>query len=119
MPEFSIEEIIRQAMQEGKFDDLSGKGKPLNLDQNPHEDPEWRVAYHLLKSGDFSLPWIELLSEIRNNLQQAHDSLERAWEWHQMEIARNSPVYSDQGGWLSAVERFKDQALKINDQICS
>jgi len=59
------------------------------------------------------------LSEIRDDLQQARDSLERAWEWHQMEIARNSPDYSDQGGWLSAVERFKVQAVKIDDQIRS
>ena len=59
MPRYSIEEIIRQAMQEGKFDDLPGKGKPLNLDQNPHQDPDWRVAHHLLKSAGFSLPWIE------------------------------------------------------------
>jgi DnaJ family protein C protein 28 len=119
MPRFSIEEIIRQAMQEGKFDDLPGKGKPLNLDQNPYEDPEWRVAHHLLKSGGYSLPWIEHLSEIHNNLQQARESLERAWNWQHREIARNSADDSELGEWLSAVEQFKEQAQKINDQIRS
>lgn len=119
MPKFSIEEIIRQAMQEGKFDDLPGKGKPLNLDQNPYEDPEWRVAHHLLKSGGYSLPWIEHLSEIHNNLQQARESLERAWDWQQREKARNSSEETDLGEWLSAVEQFKGQAQKINDQIRS
>ncbi len=119
MPNLSIEEIIRQAMQEGKFDDLPGKGKPLNLDQNPHEDPEWRVAHHLLKSGGYSLPWIEHLSEIHNNLQQARESLERAWNWHKTEKEKNSQDDSDMGEWLTAVEQFKYQAQKINGQIRS
>jgi DnaJ family protein C protein 28 len=119
MPRFSIEEIIRQAMQEGKFDDLPGKGKPLNLDQNPYEDPEWRVAHHLLKSGGYSLPWIEHLSEIHNNLQQARQALERARDWRQREIARISSDEIDLGVWLAAVEQFKDQAHKVNDQIRS
>ena len=47
MPDLSIEEIIRRAIQEGKFDDLPGKGEPLQLDDNPHEDPEWRAAHHI------------------------------------------------------------------------
>ena len=117
MPEFSIEEIIRQAMQEGKFDDLPGKGKPLKLDDNPHQDPDWRVAHHLLKSGGFSLPWIELLSEIHTNLQGARASLERVWAWQQRGQDRNSTGKHDQEEWGSSVEQFENQARAINDQI--
>ena len=40
----NIEEQIRRAIQEGKFDDLPGKGKPLKLDENPFEESEWRMA---------------------------------------------------------------------------
>jgi len=83
MPKYSIDEIIRQAMKEGKFDDLPGKGKPLNLDQNPHQDPEWRVAHHLLKSGGFSLPWIERLGEIDEELGGARSSLAISRDWQQ------------------------------------
>ena len=60
----NIEEHIRQAMQAGKFDDLPGKGKPLSLDENPLADPEWQLAFHMLKDAGFSLPWIESLKEI-------------------------------------------------------
>jgi len=119
MPEFSIEEIIRQAMQEGKFDDLPGKGKPLKLDDNPHQDPDWRVAHHLLKSGGFSLPWIERLGEIDNNLQQARESIELAWVWQQREKEKNSTKDINQEEWQSAVEQFINQTQKINDQIRS
>lgn len=78
MQRLSIDEIIRQAMEEGKFDDLPGKGKPLNLDQDPHEDPDWRVAHHMLKSAGFSLPWIERLKEIQVEIDQARQVLEQA-----------------------------------------
>jgi DnaJ family protein C protein 28 len=113
MPEYSIEEIIRQAIQEGKFDDLPGKGKPLNLDQNPQQDPEWRVAHHLLKSSGFSLPWIELLGEINNNLQQARDSLARSWVWLQSEYGGQLNTVE----WQASIELFEQQAQAINEQI--
>jgi DnaJ family protein C protein 28 len=113
MPEYSIEEIIRQAIQEGKFDDLPGKGKPLNLDQNPQQDPEWRVAHHLLKSSGFSLPWIELLGEINNNLQQARDSLARSWAWLQSEYGGQLNTVE----WQASIELFEQRAQAINEQI--
>ncbi len=36
----AIDQIIQQAIQDGAFENLPGKGKPLNLDDNPHVDPE-------------------------------------------------------------------------------
>ena len=60
----NIEELIQRAIQEGKFSDLPGKGKPLRLDENPHADPDWQLAYHLLKENSFSLPWLELRQEL-------------------------------------------------------
>ena len=113
MSKFSIDGIIRQAIQEGIFDDLPGKGKPLNLDQNPHQDPEWRVAHHLLKSGGFSLPWIELMGEINENLQQARKSLARSWAWQQGVHGDNS----SQEQWQSSISLFEERVQAINDQI--
>ena len=113
MSKYSIDEIIRQAMREGKFDHLPGKGKPINLDQNPHQDPEWWVAHHLLKSGGFSLPWIELLGEINENLQQARQSLARSWTWQQGDLGDNS----SQQDWQSSISLFEERVQVINDQI--
>ena len=113
MSKISIDGIIRQAIQEGIFDGLPGKGKPLNLDQNPHQDPEWRVAHHLLKSGGFSLPWIELMGEINENLQQARKSLARSWAWQQGVHGDNS----SQEQWQSSISLFEERVQAINDQI--
>lgn len=50
---------IRRSMEAGGFDNLPGHGKPLELDDNPLEDPSWRMARRLLKSAGFSHPAIE------------------------------------------------------------
>jgi DnaJ family protein C protein 28 len=113
MPKYSIDEIIRQAMKEGKFDDLPGKGKPLNLDQNPHQDPEWRVAHHLLKSGGFSLPWIERLGEIDEELGGARSSLAISWDWQQNEHGDEL----DQEEWQASIDLFEDRVQTINEKI--
>ena len=113
MPKYAIEEIIQQALQEGKFDDLPGKGKPLNLDQHPHQNPEWRVAHHMLKSAGFSLPWLERLEEINQNLERARTALARSWDWQQGEYGESSNI----AAWSAALELFEERVAVINDQI--
>ena len=113
MPQYSIEEIIRQAMQEGKFDNLPGKGKPLHLEDDPYQDPAWRVAHHLLKSGGFSLPWIDLLGEINDNLQNARQSLARDWEWRM----NDNNALNNNPDWQDALNLFEQRIQEINQQI--
>ncbi len=65
----NIEDHIRRAMEEGKFDDLPGKGKPLKLEDDALTDPEWRLAHHMLRSSGFTLPWIERRQEIERRME--------------------------------------------------
>ena len=115
----SIEEIIRRAMEEGEFDDLPGKGQPLQLDQNPHQDPEWRAAHNILKSGGFSLPWIESLREIEAHLQDARSSLARSWSWHKAEVSKINASSGAESEWQRAIESFREQLVSINKEIRS
>jgi len=117
MPNFSIEEIIRQAIEEGEFDDLPGKGKPLQIEQNPHQDPAWRAAHHILKSSGFTLPWIESLREIETNLQQARDRLSRAWSWRQDQQDHKFQTEFVESEWMKASENFQERIASINNQI--
>jgi hypothetical protein len=61
---FIAERKIREGIEEGAFDHLEGKGKPLDLTENPFEDPSDRMAHHLLKNNGFAPDWIEELKEI-------------------------------------------------------
>jgi DnaJ homolog subfamily C member 28 len=113
----NIEEHIRRAMEEGKFDDLPGKGKPLRLDENPHEDPEWRLAYRMLRESGFSLPWIETIREIEAEVEKARSGLGNAWAWRQAAISENQPYGFVQGEWERALEVFREQVVRLNKRI--
>jgi len=113
----SIDEIIRRAMEEGQFDNLPGKGKPLKLDENPHEDAEWRTAYHILKNSGFTLPWIESLHEIDAALESARARLQSTWVWQ-----RDSLVTADDPAWIKAewhraVDQFREEISSLNKRI--
>ena len=60
-----IEERIRKAQKEGEFDDLPGKGQPLDLDELKGVSEELRLAYKILKNADCKPPEIEIKEEIR------------------------------------------------------
>ncbi len=51
--ENSIEEKIKQAIANGEFDNLAGKGKPLNFDAYFNTPEDLRVGYSILKSNNF------------------------------------------------------------------
>lgn len=59
------EERIREAIERGEFDDLPGKGQPLNLEDDSHLPPDLRMAYKILKNADCLPPELELRKEIR------------------------------------------------------
>ena len=60
-----IEERIRQAQKEGKFEKLPGSGKPLPEEQINAPD-DIRLAYKILKNADCLPAELELKKEIRN-----------------------------------------------------
>ncbi|PWU04996.1 MAG: hypothetical protein C5B51_15645 [Terriglobia bacterium] len=61
---FIAERKIREGIEEGAFDHLEGAGKPLDLSENPFEDPSDRMAHRLLKNNGFAPSWIEEAKEI-------------------------------------------------------
>ena len=58
------EERIRDAIQRGEFDNLPGRGKPLDLEDDRHIPDNLRLAYKVLKNADCLPPELELKKEI-------------------------------------------------------
>src|SRR5579872_5556112 len=61
---FIADRKIREAMEEGAFEHLDGAGQPLDLAENPFEDPSLRMAHRLLRNNGFAPAWIEESREI-------------------------------------------------------
>src|SRR5262249_38222131 len=59
-----IEEIIREAMEKGEFDNLAGKGKPIDLDEYFATPADVRLGYSVLKSAGCAPVEVELQKEI-------------------------------------------------------
>ena len=58
------EERILEAQRAGAFDDLPGKGKPLNLEDLSWVPEDLRVGYIVLKNAHVLPPEAELLKDI-------------------------------------------------------
>ena len=112
-----VEAIIRKAMEEGAFDNLRGKGKPLNLDENPFADPEWRMAYNMLKNEGFALPWMEKRNQIEDELAAARGALERTWSWRQEKINAGQASTFVEEEWAKSLARFRQKAADLNKRI--
>lgn len=63
-----VEELIQEAMKAGKFRNLPGRGKPLNLESDPYAERDWMVN-HILSNAHVVPEWIELEKEIRAGVQ--------------------------------------------------
>jgi DnaJ homolog subfamily C member 28 len=68
--------MIRDAQAQGKFDNLEGAGKPLEVHKNPAEGDN-SLAYHLLKNNDLLPPEIELTHEIDDERKRVDAKLAR------------------------------------------
>lgn len=106
----NVDELIRQAMAEGKFSNLKGKGRRLKLEENPLEDSDWRMAHHILKNSGFTLPWIEKRRELEAAVAKARAGLHSAWH-----IREHDP--SQDGQWRRACNAFRQEVEKLNKGI--
>ena len=59
-----VEAIIQEAMANGEFDNLPGKGKPIDLTEYFNTPEDIRVAQSMLKNAGMLPVEVELLQEI-------------------------------------------------------
>ena len=102
-----VDRLIRESMERGEFDDLPGSGEPIDLAENPFEDPDLRTAHRLLRNAGFAPAWIEERKDIEATFRIALDVLTRARR-----------LYSREGPqWIRAVEEFRHAMAELNHRI--
>ncbi|KAL2487301.1 Tetratricopeptide repeat (TPR)-like superfamily protein [Abeliophyllum distichum] len=105
-----VERRVWHAMEEGQFENLPGKGKPLDLSSNPHVDPAEDTLYRILNKNGCAPEWVELNKEIRNNIVEWRVGLKKAWK---------HKGSRDDAKWVECSEALKFQLKSINDKVCS
>ncbi len=120
-----IDQQIREAQDRGAFDNLPGRGQPLNLTPNPYAQDQ-ELAFKILKDAGYAPEWIELDKVIRSRLEKALATLAVRWEWREMrlsELQHHSDNQSErerqqvEAGWQSAVAAFAAEVDGINREI--
>jgi len=74
------EQRILEAQRDGAFDNLPGKGKPLELEDLSWVPEDLRIGYHVLKNAHVLPPEVELLKDIHrleDLLKHVEDESER------------------------------------------
>ena len=118
-----VERKIRKAQKQGLFDDLPGKGEPLNLSENPFLDPSWRTAYKLLQDQGFAPEWIELDKEIRIELEGLRQRLAESKRWYNGAIAalegRTGHRAKEERAWVEVYWERRLNSLTIPSALLS
>ncbi|MCP5424961.1 MAG: DUF1992 domain-containing protein [Gammaproteobacteria bacterium] len=91
---------LKEALEQGVFDNLPGAGKPLTLDDDSAVPKDLRVAYRILKNAGFLPPTLQVLHEIRETEQlllHVEDTAERSRALQRLHWLRAQMDASDPG----------------------
>ena len=115
-----INRRIEEAMQRGDFDNLSGKGKPINTAPEPHIPPDMQMANSLLKNNDLSPAWISDRGAVLALIDRFRDKLRAAAaDFAQARAEAKTPERGRELDelWGRYVETWRAEIGEINKRI--
>ena len=91
----SVEQQIREGMARGEFDNLPGRGKPIDLDTYFKTPENLRMAFHILKGAGYVPRELELKRDVEN-LKEKRDATSDPDERAQLdrEIIKATALYN-------------------------
>lgn len=114
-----LEDLIEDGRSQGKFDNLPGHGKPLNLSNNPYAK-ESELANSLLKDNNVLPPWLAQRGDIQRQTEVLRATIARLWPRYEQEYR----FAQDEGikgslivAWDDEVKRLEAEIAKLNGQI--
>ena len=116
-----VDQKIREAMEQGEFDNLAGAGQPIDLSENPYEDPDWRTAHRMLRNAGFAPAWIEERKDIEAGAADLMDWLHRYQSGHstdrQMAELLNQIESVDGWNLQAPAAGFQRNRIDVNREI--
>lgn len=106
------EKRLREAIENGEFDDLPGKGEPIDLRENPFEDPDLRTVHRLLRNAGFAPAWIEERKDIDAELAAVQTKLTRAWA-----LFGPGGKAPSEAEWERSAKEFREQVMELQQRI--
>jgi len=107
------ERKIQDAIDDGLFDNLPGRGQPLDLSPNPFEPPGMGAVNRMLRHNKVLPPWLLLEQEIEASRALALGALAR-WEASEPQL-RDLPAYPKRRA--QAREAYARHLKETNDLV--
>ncbi|XP_063812542.1 dnaJ homolog subfamily C member 28 [Pseudophryne corroboree] len=108
-----VEDLIQESMAKGDFDNLRGKGKPLDkFSYCPHIDPMTHNLNRILIDNGYLPEWIVLQKEIRETIDKLRNELVAS-----RKKLGDPMTYAKENQWTELCEHFKDDITKLNKKI--
>ncbi|XP_029459412.1 dnaJ homolog subfamily C member 28 [Rhinatrema bivittatum] len=108
-----VEDLIQESMARGDFDNLSGKGKPLQkFSYCPHIDPMTHNLNRILIDNGYQPEWIVLQKEIRESIEKLREGLVAA----RSKLGEPMTPHREKL-WNKACEQLSKDLDKLNKRI--
>ncbi|KAM4701484.1 dnaJ homolog subfamily C member 28 [Discoglossus pictus] len=108
-----VEDLIQESMAKGDFDNLSGKGKPLEkFSYCPHIDPMTHNLNRILIENGYQPEWILLQKEIRETIEKLRNEVlaSRKKLGHPLTLVKKKQ-------WDEICGQLKDDIRQLNKRI--
>lgn len=108
-----VEDLIQESMAKGDFDNLSGKGKPLQkFSHSPHIDPMTHNLNRILIDNGYQPEWILLQKEIRETIERLRKSVVAA-----RRKLGEPMTLPEQKQWGRVCEQLAEDIRKLNKRV--
>jgi DnaJ family protein C protein 28 len=77
-----VEDLIQEGLEHGVFDNLKGKGKPLNLKANLYEGDS-KLAHELMKEHQILPLWLAKRNVVKVTIEEFRQDIGRRWQRHE------------------------------------
>ena len=106
-----ISERIENAMKDGAFDNLPGKGKPLVWNDNPNEPADVRMANKILKNNDLTPSWIADRKAILADIEKLRADIMRVWQRTRQDWPNTERE------WTRSLTEWEERIVALNRRI--
>lgn len=108
-----VEDLIQESMAKGDFDNLSGKGKPLQkFSDCPHIDPMTHNLNRILIDNGYQPEWILMQKEIRETIERLRKNIVTS----RSQVGEPMTPYR-QKQWNRICEQFIEDIKKLNKRV--
>lgn len=113
--ESAADRAIRRAMEAGEFDNIPGKGQPLDLG-GPYDADTW-AARRIMKNAGVAPVWIEQRKEIAEAAEEARAALARSLRWRDAALRGGERAGVVSAQWSRALDRYREAVQGLNKRI--